>query len=147
MCSSDLDAAALSLRKALELVRGAPFIGSGFGWADTEAMTSRCTLMVIEAALRLGELELSVLNVEGAFWASTIGLTVLPGHEELIGLRLRTHHAHGDVTGVRHEWQTYLRGLTSDSWKPEPASWLEDLYRRLTGESADRKSTRLNSSH
>jgi len=122
------------LRSALELVRGAPFIGSGFGWADSEAVTSNLTLLVVATAADLAELALAHGRLDECFWATSIGLSVLPGHEELVALRLRAHAAGEDPVGVRHEWQTYVRSLARDPWQSEPSTWMTDLVRELLGE-------------
>lgn len=131
---TSLDRAALELRSALDLVRGAPFIGSGYGWADAEASTSNLTLLAVGTALDLGEAELALGNVAGAFAATSVGLAVLPGHEELVALRLRTHASCRDSAGARHEWQMYLRSLVDDPWQSEPSPWLEELARDLLGD-------------
>jgi len=133
---ADEERVAAELRAALELVRGAPFIGSGFAWADAEASTSGCTLLVVNAALELGELDLAAGRVEDAFRSAGVGLCVLPGHEELVALRLRTHARSGDLVGVRHEWNAYLRSLANDTWQSEPSAWLEELVRDLAAEPA-----------
>jgi hypothetical protein len=127
----DQAATSAELRAALDLVRGAPFIGSGFGWADAEASTSNFTLLVVAAALELGELELAAGRVEQVFQATSIGLSVLPGHEELVALRLRTHAHNGDLAGIRHEWYAYQRSLANDPWQSEPSPWLDELVRGL----------------
>jgi len=128
--------ASRELRCALELVRGAPFVGSGYGWADSEAITSNATLLVVGAAADLAERELSQRNAVDVLWATGIGLSVLPGHEELVALRLRAHALAGDAAAVRHEWQTYLRSLARDPWQNEPSDWLADLAHGLLGDRA-----------
>jgi len=128
---TSLDRVVLELRSALDLVRGAPFIGSGYGWADAEASTSDLTLLAVGTALDLAEVELALGNVDGAFAATSVGLAVLPGHEELVALRLRTHASCRDSAGARHEWQMYLRSLVDDPWQSEPSPWLEELARDL----------------
>ena len=71
-------------------------------------------------------------DVDGVFWATGRGLHVLPGHEELIALRMRAHHRAGDLAGVRQEWESYERVLDGDSWgEGEPAPKLVDLRRQL----------------
>lgn len=124
------------LRSALELVRGAPFIGSGFGWADSEASTSGFTLLVVSTALELAEQSLNNGRLDDVLWATSVGLSVLPGHEELVAIRLRSHAQAGDGAGVRHEWNTYVRSLQGDPWQTEPSPWMTDLVRGLLGESA-----------
>lgn len=126
---------ASELSSALTLVRGAPFIGSGFGWADSEATTSGLTLLVVSTAVDLTERALSSERLDEVFWATSIGLSVLPGHEELVALRLRAHARAGDGAGVRHEWNTYVRSLLGDPWQTEPSPWLTELVRELLADS------------
>ena len=57
---------------------------------------------------------------------------MLPGHEELIALRMRAHAARGDLAGVRQEWQSYERALSADSFSAgDPAPKLAALRREL----------------
>ena len=71
-------------------------------------------------------------DVDGVFWATGHGLKVLPGHEELIALRMRAHARAGDLSGVRHEWESYERVLDADPWSDgEPAPKLVLLRRQL----------------
>ena len=75
---------------------------------------------------------LTVGNVDGVFWATGQGLKVLPGHEELIALRMRAHAEAGDLSGVRQEWECYERVLNADPWSDgEPAPKLVKLRRQL----------------
>jgi len=90
----------------------------------------------VGAAADLAERELSQRNAVDVLWATGIGLSVLPGHEELVALRLRAHSLAGDAAAVRHEWQTYLRSLARDPWQNEPSDWLADLAHGLLGDRA-----------
>ena len=66
------------------------------------------------------------------FRATGRGLRVLPGHEELIGLRMRAHARVGDLAGVRSEWESYERMINADPWSDgEPSPKLVDLRRQL----------------
>ena len=57
---------------------------------------------------------------------------MLPGHEELIALRMRAHARAGDLSGVRLEWECYERVLNADPWSDgEPAPKLVLLRREL----------------
>jgi hypothetical protein len=45
---------------------------------------------------------------------------------------MRAHAMHGDLAGVRQEWESYERALLSDSWNSaEPAPKLVALRREL----------------
>jgi hypothetical protein len=70
-------------------------------------------------------------DLAGVVWATGQGLKVLPGHEELIALRLRARAATGDMAGVRQEWASYERVLADEWTGGEPAPELIDLRREL----------------
>jgi len=127
------------LRPAVALIRGMPFAGTGYLWPDPEGITSNLVLLATSAATELAAHYLSVGDVDGVFWATGRGLQVLPGHEELIALRMRAHHRAGDLAGVRQEWESYERVLDGGSWgEDEPAPKLVDLRRQLLDTQASR---------
>lgn len=126
-----------TLRPAVELIRGAPFSGTGYLWPDPEGITSNLVLLATTAATELAGHYLSIGDVEGVFWATARGLQVLPGHEQLIALRMRAHHRAGDLAGVRQEWESYERVLDADPWGDgEPAPELVELRRHLLSTTA-----------
>ncbi|MCU1367931.1 MAG: hypothetical protein JWN39_3570, partial [Ilumatobacteraceae bacterium] len=130
--SASSDVAIELLRPALGAVQDIPFAGSAYLWPDTEGITSEMILLVTSAASVLSEHLLDLGDSEGVFWATGQGLKVLPGHEELIALRMRAHARDGDLAGVRHVWESYLRVLSSDTWSDgEPAEKLVTLRREL----------------
>jgi nucleoid-associated protein YgaU/two-component SAPR family response regulator len=121
-----------TLRPAVELIRDLPFAGTGYLWPDAEGITSNLVVLATGAATELAGHCLSMGDVDGVFWATGQGLKVLPGHEELIALRMRAHARAGDLSGVRLEWETYERVLNADPWSDgEPAPKLVLLRREL----------------
>ncbi len=121
-----------TLRPAVELIRDMPFAGTGYLWPDAEGITSNLVLLATGVATELAGHCLSMGDVDGVFWATGQGLKVLPGHEELIALRMRAHAKAGDLSGVRLEWETYERVLNADPWSDgEPAPKLVRLRREL----------------
>ncbi len=121
-----------TLRPAVELIRDLPFTGTGYLWPDAEGIQSNLVLLATSAATELAGHHLSMGDVEGVFWATDRGLRVLPGHEELIALRMRAHARAGDLSGVRLEWESYERVLNADPWSDgEPAPKLVLLRREL----------------
>ncbi len=121
-----------TLRPAVAMIRDVPFAGTGYLWPDPEGIASNLVLLATSAASELAAHLLSIGDVDGVFWATGQGLRVLPGHEELIGLRMRAHHRSGDLSGVRLEWESYERVLDADPWSDgEPAEKLVVLRREL----------------
>jgi two-component SAPR family response regulator len=126
-----------TLRPAVELIRDMPFAGTGYLWPDAEGIASNLVLLATGAATELAGHCLSMGDVDGVFWATGQGLKVLPGHEELIALRMRAHANAGDLSGVRLEWETYERVLHADPWSDgEPAPKLVLLRRQLLSSSS-----------
>ncbi len=124
-------ARARALGSALALVRGAPLLGSNYRWADDEALTSSLTLSVVDAARDLAESALRSGDDMAVLRAAAAGLSVLPGHEELIALRLRAHHAAGRHAALRSEWEAYSRAALADGWVSGPAPWIAELVDEL----------------
>jgi two-component SAPR family response regulator len=121
-----------TLRPAVELVRDAPFAGTSYLWPDAEGLTSNLVLLAIGVCTELAAHALSTDDIELVFWATSRGLKVLPGHEELIGLRMKAHARAGDPSGVRCEWEAYERVIVADAWSDgEPAPKLLALRREL----------------
>ena len=140
LCAARLDHARLqppeqaieTLRPAVELIRDLPFAGTGYLWPDAEGIASNLVLLATSAATELAGHHLSMGDIDGVFWATGRGLKVLPGHEELIALRMRAHAGAGDLAGVRLEWESYERVLNADPWSDgEPAPKLVLLRREL----------------
>jgi two-component SAPR family response regulator len=121
-----------TLRPAVAMIRDMPFAGTSYLWPDAEGITSNLVLLAITAAAEFAGHALSLGDTDGVFWATGRGLQVLPGHEELIGLRMRAHARAGDLAGVRQEWESYERILVADAWSDgEPAPKLLALRRQL----------------
>jgi len=121
-----------TLRPAVELVRDMPFAGTSYLWPDAEGITSNLVLLAITATAEFAGHALSLGDTDGVFWATGTGLRVLPGHEELISLRMQAHARAGDLAGVRQEWESYERVLVADAWSDgEPAPKLLALRREL----------------
>ncbi len=126
-------------------MRDVPFAGSAFLWPDSEGWVSHLMLLVTSAAAEMARRSLEVGDADGVFWATGRGLSVLPGHEELIALRMRAHVASGDLAAVRSEWQSYERVLDADTWGDgEPSPKLASLRRELLGHAGEQgRSARL----
>jgi LysM repeat protein len=120
------------LRGPVESVAGLPFEGTSYLWPDGEGITSNLILLATSAAAELAAQCLAIGDTEGVFAATARGLRVLPGHEELIGLRMRAHARAGDHAAVRQEWNSYERVVNGDPWSDgEPSPKLVDLRKEL----------------
>ncbi len=121
-----------TLRPAVAMIRDMPFAGTSYLWPDAEGITSNLVLLAITATTDFAAHALSLGDTDGVFWATGHGLKVLPGHEELIGLRMRAHARSGDLAGVRQEWESYERVVVADPWSDgEPSAKLLDLRHEL----------------
>ena len=121
-----------TLRPAVELIEGLPFGGTSYLWPDADGITSNIILLATGAATELAAHALAVGDTELVFWATGRALRVLPGHEELVGLRMRAHAHAGDLAAVRQEWASYERVLIADAWSDgEPAPKLVELRHEL----------------
>jgi hypothetical protein len=120
------------LRPGVALVRGLPFEGAGYLWPDAEGTTSQLVVLATGAAACLAHHALTGGDIDTVFWATSQGLRVLPGHEELVALRMRAYALHGDLAGVRMEWELYERALHNDPWSfGEPSPKLVAIRREL----------------
>jgi nucleoid-associated protein YgaU len=108
------DGAAIEvLTAALELVRDVPFSGTDYLWPDEDALPSNLIHLSTSAAVDLARRCLAVGHFEAVFAATAVGLRVLPGHDELVCLRMQAHHELGNAAGVRSEYAAYERVITS----------------------------------
>lgn len=130
--SLDSETALAELRNILEYVRDLPFSGANYLWPDAEGITTQLTLSVMTSAVMASELYLERGDTEGVFWATGRGLKVLPGHEELLALRMRAHALKGDLAAVRAEWSSHQRAIARDVWSGGATSpKLDELCRKL----------------
>jgi len=77
-------------------VRGMPFEGMASDWADCEGITSNIVMIVVAAASLAARLALTLDDDESVLLATSHGLRMLPGHEELVSLRLLVHERRGE---------------------------------------------------
>ena len=117
----------------LKNVRNLPFSGANYGWADGEGITTSHVIGVVKAAVLLAEYAIELDDNELLFMATERGLRVLPGHEELVSLRMKGHARSGNRTAIKYEWESYTRAIEADSWAgAEPSPELEKLARELS---------------
>lgn len=133
--SRDLDALGVIevLREPVNFIRGLPFQGASFLWPDTEGVTSQLVILATTATSDLATAYLSVGDVDGVMAATGRGLRVLPGHEELVALRMRARSMGGDTAALRQEWVSYERALDDEWGGGRPSKMLVDLRQELLG--------------
>lgn len=120
------------LEPVVSRLRGLPFEGDDCLWPDSEGITSSLVILGTTAARQLAEQYLSLGDLPGVMRATEHGLRVLPGHEELIELRLRAHGISGDIAGARGEWESHLRSISLDPWSDgRPAPRLQQVVDEL----------------
>jgi two-component SAPR family response regulator len=120
------------LEESLSFVRDLPFAGMNYAWADAEGITTSHVITTVQAAVLLGEYAISANDTETLFYVTEKGLRVLPGHEELVALRMKGHSKVGNRSAIKLEWEAYARAVEADAWAGgAPSSQLEDLAKSL----------------
>ena len=120
------------LEESLSFVRDLPFAGMNYAWADAEGITTSHVITTVQAAVLLGEYAISVNDTETLFYVTEKGLRVLPGHEELVALRMKGHSKVGNRSAIKLEWEAYARAVEADAWAGgAPSSQLEELAKSL----------------
>lgn len=113
-------------------VRNLPFSGADYAWADGEGLTTSHVIKVVRAAVLVGEYAIEQGDDDLLFMATERGLRVLPGHEQLVSLRMRGHARRGNRSAIKHEWESYSRAVEADYWASAvPSPELEALAREL----------------
>jgi len=101
---------------ALRGVGNLPFSGANYPWADGAGITTSHVMKVVKAAVVLGEYAIEQDNIDLLFMATECGLRVLPGHEELVALRMQGHARLGNRSAIKFEWESYARAIEADTW-------------------------------
>ncbi len=100
---SNSPAAIVHLRRALRLVRGAPFSGSGrnrYGWADM-SVRAHIECLVDDSAHSLADIALRLGDPDTARWACYQAHKVVPGCEQCYLRRFQVAHLAGNPTELR----------------------------------------------
>ena len=129
---SNTPAAMVHLRRALRLVRGAPFSGAGrnrYGWADISVRT-HIECLIDDAAHRLADIALRFGDPDTARWACYQAHKVVPGCEQCYLRRFYVAYLDRNPAELRSamsELQQIIR--TDDGFNVSaPISW---HYKRL----------------
>ena len=123
------------LRRALGLVRGAPFaeVAPGtYAWAWSEQLVSEIEVAVTDAAGRLAQLALDAADTQIADWAAQQGLRVVPAHEGLQRIRMRAAAQAGDGDGVDQAYRDARRAAQAVDAHDELSDDTVALYQHLS---------------
>ena len=121
------------LAEALNRVANLPFFGASYGWADAEGITTSHVVHVVRAAVTLAELAIHDGDTRLLFASTERGLRVLPGHEELVLMRMRGHAQLGNRAAIKMEWESYARAVEADAWAGgEPSAALREAATELS---------------
>ena len=102
------------LRHAVALLRDQPYAGADYLWPDDDALPSGLTHLATSTTSELAQRCLEAGDFDGVFAATATGLRILPGHDELVCLRMQAHHRLGNTAGVRSEYAAYERVILSE---------------------------------
>jgi hypothetical protein len=87
----------------------------------------------VRAAVALAELSILQGDTALLFASTERGLRVLPGHEELVLLRMRGHAQLGNRAAIKMEWEAYARAVEADAWAGgEPSEVLREAAEELS---------------
>jgi hypothetical protein len=92
------------LAGGLERIRGVPLIGTNWVWADDNHLSSNMAMAASALATDLAALRLQLGQTAAAVAATTVGLQVIPGNDELTRLRIQACIDGGDR---REAWSVY----------------------------------------
>jgi hypothetical protein len=92
------------LAGGLERIRGVPLIGTNWVWADDNHLSSNMAMAASALATDLAALRLQLGQTADAVAATTVGLQVIPGNDELTRLRIQACIDGGDR---REAWSVY----------------------------------------
>jgi LysM domain len=102
------------LRPAVEMLRDQPYAGTDYMWPDEDALPSGLTHLATSTTAELAQRFLDAGDIDGVFAATATGLRILPGHDELVCLRMQAHHRLGNTAGVRSEYAAYERVIVNE---------------------------------
>lgn len=122
-----------TLVSSFERVVHLPFFGANYGWADAEGITTSHVVLAVRTAVTLAELAIRCGDTSLLFASTERGLRVLPGHEELVLLRMRGHAQLGNRAAIKMEWEAYARAVEADAWAGgEPSEALREAALELS---------------
>lgn len=126
------DERAAVLAEGLELVRGIPFEGSPWLWADD--FVSDMSVDVVDMILELAQLRLQAGDMRGAVAAASVGLRVIPLHEQLTELSMQAWTASGERRRALDVYEAYERAVAArgEEVAPEIARLRNELLRAVS---------------
>jgi hypothetical protein len=126
------DEAAAVLAEGLALLRGVPFEGHQWLWADD--LSPSMAAEAASAAMELANLRLQAGDVRGALAATDVGLQVIPLHDELTRLSMQAWITDGDRRRALAVYEAYERATAArgEAVAPEVAQLRNELLRAVS---------------
>jgi DNA-binding SARP family transcriptional activator len=121
--------AASVLAGGLGLLRGVPFEGRRWLWADEEFLSSNVAIEAVAMVTELATLRLKAGDVRGALEATDAGLRVIPLHDQLIELSMQAWITVGDRNAALAVYESYERATAARG--EEVAAEIAELRNRL----------------
>ncbi|MGH9014008.1 MAG: LysM peptidoglycan-binding domain-containing protein [Acidimicrobiia bacterium] len=122
-----------TLTDALKAVRGRPFTGRGYAWANADGLVAFAEAVVSDAAHLLASLCMETGDPGAALDATAAGLRAAPANEVLYRDRMRAHHQAGNISGVEAAMRDLCAALEvedpCDELHPDTVALFEELTR------------------
>ncbi|MBW3642291.1 MAG: bacterial transcriptional activator domain-containing protein [Actinobacteria bacterium] len=124
------------LAQGLQLLRGVPFEGHQWLWADQEYLSSSTAAEAVAMATELTTLRLQGGDIRGALAATDVGLRVIPLHDQLTELSMQAWIASGERRTALSVYEAYERATAArgEAVCPEIARLRNELLRAVTTE-------------
>ncbi|MDP9389087.1 MAG: bacterial transcriptional activator domain-containing protein [Actinomycetota bacterium] len=122
------------LTEGLRLLRGVPFEGQQWLWADEDYLSSSTAAEAVAMATELATLRLQSGDIRGALAATDVGLRVIPLHDQLTELSMQAWIACGERRTALSVYEAYERATAArgEAIAPEIARLRNELLRAMT---------------
>ncbi|MDP9387049.1 MAG: bacterial transcriptional activator domain-containing protein [Actinomycetota bacterium] len=128
--------AATVLAEGLQMLRGVPFEGQQWLWADEDYLASSIAAEAVTMATELTTLRLQAGDIRGALAATDVGLHVIPLHDQLTELSIQAWIASGERRTALSVYEAYERATAArgEAVAPEIARLRNELLRAVMPE-------------
>lgn len=130
----EVEEAATVLADGLQILRGVPFEGQQWLWADEDYLTSSMAAEAVSMSTELASLRLQTGDIRGSLAAAGVGLQVIPLHDQLTELSMQAWIASGERRTALSIYEAYERATAArgEAVAPEIARLRNELLREAT---------------